>query len=168
MASMAQPSYGLSDREYSLSRRTATSPGRAMLVGRDQASGLVVVECDPSPDLPKWFDATLAEIERIINLPIDWDGYGSEPIAAETAVKALVLLTDLLGLTDAATPWVVPLSDGGIQLEWKRNGFVLELQVPSSDTEDPTAFAAEESSGESWEGRIAEIPRHLFASAIER
>ena len=168
MASIAHPSYGLSDREYSPSRRTATSPGRAMLVGRYQAPGLVVVECDPSPELPGWFNKALAELERIINLPTDWDGYGSEPVAAETAVKALLLLTDLLGLTDAATPWVVPLSDGGIQLEWKRNGFVLEVQVPASDTEDPTAFAADENCGESWEGSVAEIPGHLLASAIDR
>ncbi len=168
MASMAQPSDGLSDREITPSRRTATSPGRATLVGCDQRPGLVVVERDPSLQPVDWFDTALAELERIINLPTDWDGYGSEPIATETAVKALLLLTDLLGLSEAATPWVVPLSDGGIQLEWTRNGFVLEIQVPASDTEDPTAFAANENCGESWEGSAAEIPSHLLGAAIDK
>jgi hypothetical protein len=136
------------------------------LVGRDRAPRPVVVECDAGSQTPAWLEPALAEFERIMNLPRDWDAYGSDPIALETIVRALLVLTEYMG-PDTAPPWIVPLSDGGIQLEWRRDGSTLEVEVPAGDGAPATAYWMDEESGESWEGDLVEIPRNLLAAALE-
>jgi hypothetical protein len=34
---------------------------------------------------------------------------------------------------DTPAPWVVPLSDGGVQMEWHERGLDIEIGVPPSD-----------------------------------
>ena len=58
-----------------------------------------------------------AEVERLLALPDDWDTYGSPPIDRTVAerVDRLLDLIELLGMT---LPAVIPMSSGGISVEW--------------------------------------------------
>ena len=60
----------------------------------------------------------------------NWNSYGGKPITEE----ALVGMNKLLELLD--TPgWVVPLSGGGLQIEWHANG--LDIEIGISPTGQP-------------------------------
>jgi len=57
----------------------------------------------------------------------DWDSYGAGPIDATCITKAIDIIKSFSEGTP--TPWVVPCSDGGIQLEWHEQGMDLELSI---------------------------------------
>ena len=72
------------------------------------------------------------QIEDILNLPENWDSYGSEKISLAAAATALAILKVL---ADKKKPWIVPCSDGGIQLEWHYDGLDLEIKInPDGET----------------------------------
>lgn len=52
-----------------------------------------------------------------------WDSYGACAIAPDAIRAARVMLS---------APSVVPCSDGGVQLEWHRDGFDIEIRIPPS------------------------------------
>jgi hypothetical protein len=81
--------------------------------------------------LPKWFGATLRKITELLQLAPNWDGYGASEVRQDVAAKALTALWNLLE-NDSPAPNVVPLGDGGIQVEWHRYGRSLELEFPAS------------------------------------
>lgn len=78
-----------------------------------------------------WFSATLKRITELLQLPSNWDGYGASEVRTEVARRALTSLLSLLD-DDSPTPSVVPLSDGGLQVEWHRHSRSLEIEFPAS------------------------------------
>ena len=62
-------------------------------------------------------------------------------------------------------PTVVPTSEGGIQVEWHRNGVDLEIEsAPSGQVEFFFASQSEEYEGSAWEelDRLAEYARTVM------
>ena len=84
-------------------------------------------------------DAVASErISRLAKLEPDWDGYGGEPITQEAIEKTASLLTIIQGLTggNLPSPFIAPLPDGGLELEWELDsGVELTLIVPSGGGE---------------------------------
>lgn len=75
-----------------------------------------------------WLLETLRSIQRVVMLPANWDSYGSlppQPDAVEAVFRALDDLKDL-PLPPAI---VVPVSGGGLQLEWRVSGRELEIEI---------------------------------------
>ena len=67
-------------------------------------------------------------------LPADWNGYGEQPIALEAVAQTAKLLAGLG--PSRLKPDIVPLSDGGIQIEWSNAGRELEVEVgPLGETQ---------------------------------
>jgi hypothetical protein len=62
----------------------------------------------------------------LLALPRNWDSYGAGAIDPRIVQDAMGLVNGLLGPTTPA-PRAVPLSSGGIQLEWSRQGVDLEI-----------------------------------------
>jgi len=86
-----------------------------------------------------WLRGAVDQIETLTALPQAWDGYRSETIRASTAVRAVAFLLST-AYPELSPPSIVPLADGGIQVEWHRGGVDLEIafseQTPGVYIED--------------------------------
>lgn len=70
-------------------------------------------------------------IKRLIairDLPHNWDSYGSPP-PSESAIDAAIQLLIGIDLDELASPRIVPVSGGGVQLEWEVGARELELEI---------------------------------------
>jgi len=77
--------------------------------------------------LPGWLPPTKQALNDLLQLQENWDGYGAAQIEEQVAQNALMLLLEVMD-NDAPVPSVVPLSDGGVQIEWHRRGRHLEIE----------------------------------------
>jgi hypothetical protein len=66
------------------------------------------------------------------SLPENWDLYGGKTVGSDVVVESLSILGQIMDAASPA-PSVVPLGDGGLQLEWHRNQQDLEIVFPSDD-----------------------------------
>lgn len=102
---------------------------------------------EASPRLPTEVEASITEL---VNLPQGWDGYNGLPVRPEVAVHARRFIA-VIGKYTQLVPDVVPLSDGGLQLEW----FVGAYEVEVAITPDGMAHVYFECT---TDGRIKEFP----------
>ncbi len=63
----------------------------------------------------------------------NWNSYGGKPITKLALVRADLLLKALQAI-QAVEPFICPCNDGGIQLEWHRNGFDIEIEIAPDGT----------------------------------
>ena len=87
-------------------------------------SDQVTVE-EPSPQLPAEVQDSITEF---VDLPRGWDGYDGLPVQSSVAEHARRFLSAISGCTQFA-PDVVPLSDGGLQLEWFVGTYEVEVVI---------------------------------------
>jgi hypothetical protein len=127
--------------QLSQSARSSTpSPLRSGLIRRERTyvsrgQVLTLHWMDEAQDLPPWFDRTMLGFADVLTLPAGWDSYRAKTIDEPTIRKALQFL-DLLLSDESPAPSVVPLSSGGIQLEWHRSKQDLEILFePGADPE---------------------------------
>jgi len=76
----------------------------------------------------RWLTSALADVARIAELPQDWDGYGSAPLGIKEREHVTKLLSSIDN-ADLPAPNIVPISGGGIQIEWQHNARELELEI---------------------------------------
>jgi hypothetical protein len=113
--------------------------------------------------LPPWFDVAMRSIAPLLALPPNWDSYGGQPIDPKAAMGALQLLMAAMK-EDKPMPQFVPVSNGGVMLEWHTMNGDLEIEVmPSGYIRAVFDDAAE------WEEpiEIAGIPGALIRSIQE-
>ncbi len=90
---------------------------------------------------------TIADLEE---LPEGWDGYTGRPVQHGVAVRArdfLAAVDRIMSMAAVTEPAAVPLSNGGLQLEWHENECDLEVAFYPSG-EDLVSF---ECAGPSWD-----------------
>ena len=118
-------------------------------------------------------DAVLQRIAGFADLEPDWDSYGAEPsspVARTEATRWVEIVADLFEprVGAAAVPYsVAPLADGGVQIEWRGSGGIVELEVgPAGElgylfegTGDPT----NEADDASWSEVLRALLRALAA-----
>jgi hypothetical protein len=75
-----------------------------------------------------WTEAIVKQLEKIVRLQSNWDGYGAEPIPYATTVFCLSVV-ERLSRNDTPPPALVPSADGGIQLEWHNGDMHIELLI---------------------------------------
>ena len=74
--------------------------------------------------------STISRLDRLKDLPPDWNGYGAQPIDVELVEQAKRFVERLPGdIID--TPAVVPMTRGRLQFEWHRANRSLELEFES-------------------------------------
>lgn len=76
-----------------------------------------------------WWTEIIDRLNSLLQLPDNWNGYGERAVTPAAVAAALKLLG---GNLSAPTPWVVPLSSGGLQIEWHADTIDLEIEIPSS------------------------------------
>lgn len=106
-----------------------------------------------SRPIAQWFFDVLGRFQELSELPANWDHHGAPPVEAADLAEALKTLSGVMAL-DTPAPAIVPISGGGLQLEWHRAGLDVEIVVGLSD-DDGLYFHEKESGGE-WEGPTRE------------
>lgn len=96
--------------------------------------------------------------EALKALTDDWDGYGSPAPAVDTLIDALNVLRRFMP-GSVAVPAVAPTTVGGIQFEWHRGGWDIEVEVTPSG--HAIAWGENLSTGESFHGTIDEAREDL-------
>jgi hypothetical protein len=76
---------------------------------------------------PAWLLKAKYDLNRIADLPENWDSYGSPSVAVELLSNAKDFL-DSLSAENIHPPFVTPVSGGGIQFEWSNQGRDLEVE----------------------------------------
>lgn len=121
-------------------------------------------------------DATLRSIAEFAHLKPDWDSYGgapSSPVARTEAKRWVEIVADLFGprAGDRARPYsVAPLADGGVQVEWRGMGGIVELEVgPAGElgylfvSDEADGAQADEADDASWSEVLRVLLRALVA-----
>lgn len=76
----------------------------------------------------EWQVEALKRLAGLTNLPANWDTYGSIPIS-DPVLDAATELVRGASFDAAPIPRVVPVSGGGVQLEWSKGSRELDIQV---------------------------------------
>lgn len=108
---------------------------------------------DNGQPLPGWFDPLMQGFVDLLTLPANWDSYGAGVIDTKLVDEAIDITNALLG-PNAPPPRVIPLSSGGLQLEWHRHGIDLEIVFDRDD--EPFFYYRNRASGEECEQGLRE------------
>lgn len=95
----------------------------------------------------RWLEPSVDGIFHALSLPGGWDSYDARPIAHSTAQNALTFLARFFD-HETVPPVVVPLADGGVQLEWHRGG--LDVEIMFSPDDQTEVYVANHETGEEW------------------
>ena len=87
-----------------------------------------VVKPAPIPPIETLADRSRAAIDELTKLDPGWDGYDGSPVLPRVARHALRLL-EVIGAHTQIVPDVVPLSNGGLQLEWYVGIHEIEVEI---------------------------------------
>jgi hypothetical protein len=105
-------------QQWSPSARGRTAPPTV-------AQGATVIGIKP-PQPFSWLDRVVARINVLAALEPGWDGDSALPPTRQAALAALNGLFEVMW-PDSPAPSVVPMYDGGVQLEWHGPGLDIEL-----------------------------------------
>jgi hypothetical protein len=104
--------------------------------------------------IPPWVSPTISAFIAVQSLPDNWDSYSGKRINRDLIRRSLSTLGSIMENTSPA-PAVVPLGDGGLQLEWHRNRQDLEIVFPTDDS--PHFYYRDKKAGTEQEGSTSDI-----------
>jgi hypothetical protein len=133
--------------EYQETSSAAFTPlPKAFAFPTQEKSNRFVVRAN---ELPDWVKPTISGFVSIRSLSENWDSYGGKKTSDDLIKQALLILTQIMPF-NAPAPSVVPLGDGGLQLEWHRKQQDLEIVFAADTT--PTFYHYEKTTGTETEG----------------
>jgi hypothetical protein len=103
--------------------------------------------------IPTWVEPTVSAFVAVQTLPENWDSYRAKKINRDLINQSLSTLELIMGPTSLA-PSVVPLGDGGLQLEWHRDQKDLEIVFPADDL--PQFYFKDNKAGVEQEGAASD------------
>lgn len=112
----------------------------------------------PDDEHASWLGAAARRLDHLLRLPTNWDGYHSGAAEVNHALAALNYLRRVMWPGTLA-PAIVPLSGGGIQLEWHSGG--LDLEITFSSDADSGVYWEDLNSGLDFEGPLEENVREV-------
>lgn len=80
---------------------------------------------------PMWLVPIKVRLEKIADLPENWDSYGANRIKESSVISAFNLLLEIMK-DDTPVPQIVPTPEGNVQLEWHERDMELEIEVKSN------------------------------------
>lgn len=107
---------------------------------------------EPMGDIGKPLSASVSHpapedsLDRLAELPTNWDGYGSPPIG-KSALQSARRLIEALDSFSMPMPEVRPVSGGGIQFEWRKAERELEVEILPDGSGSYLAVEREPASG---------------------
>lgn len=88
--------------------------------------------------LPDWVFPALAQLIALQRLPKNWDSYDGLPLKPQHSEVALRFL-GLVMADGIELPDIVPLADGGVQLEWRPEGVDVDF-ISDEEVPEPTVY----------------------------
>lgn len=102
----------------------------------------------PGYSPPAWLTAAVDRLAALISLDEGWDSYKAAPVSRDTAATALGLLVAVMSAVPSLELFIAPLSDGGLQIEWTRDGTDIGVIVrPDHET---TAYVGSDDEEVEW------------------
>ncbi len=77
----------------------------------------------------EWNTKLTTKLNELCSLRKGWDGYNARPPSYDVARFASLLLGKLCNPVLTPFPSIVPLANGGIQIEWHTGGIDLEIAI---------------------------------------
>ena len=133
----------------------STSPIVVNLGGAAQWSKVI-----PARTLSQWQKQGIENLKRVLLLPVNWDSYGSPPPTQGAENTTMDILTEI-DIEFFVAPLLVPVSGGGIQLEWEIGTRRLELEILDDGSAEYLQIDGREPKGEGPVHTLGEI-RSLF------
>ena len=81
-----------------------------------------------SPHDPASYPPDRPELQALVNLPWNWDGYGSPPVT-EQALRTADVVLRASDHYPIGVPDVAPVTGGGVFIEWEAGGRDLEIEI---------------------------------------
>jgi hypothetical protein len=78
-----------------------------------------------------WLNSAIPALSKILRLPPNWDSYQARPVVPRAVAGVLSFLDQVMRDT-TIMPSIVPMVDGGVQLEWHSRGIDFEIEVGPS------------------------------------
>jgi hypothetical protein len=100
-----------------------------------------------------WPDSIGDRLFQLLRLPVGWDGHGARP-PSRTIVDYACYLLARLTRPGVPPPFVAPLSSGGLQLEWHRKGWDLEIEIEGPG--QLYVYANELATDQEWEAELTD------------
>ena len=75
-----------------------------------------------------WLFPVLQRIDELLNLPSNWDHQGAQEVRSDAVTFTLHLLSGIM-LQATPAPQILPVSSGGLQLEWHEKRIDLEIEI---------------------------------------
>ncbi len=132
--------------------RAVVSTGRKRMHRSQQRVEVVLVGPERGTDeaLLWRLTAVARRLAVLACLGKGWDGRDARPVTPDAAGTALRVAVDSLSDSDIPVPAIVPSVEGGLLIEWHRQGIELDVDV----SPDGTAWVSFEDleTGEEWQG----------------
>jgi len=140
--------------EQALQFRRVIKEARAPATMSDLDVEIDVTELPPclQPRPSQWFADALSQLDRLLELPPNWDSYNADPPSADAAASARGLVLALGQSWDLPAPLVSPTRTGGVLLEWASGSKELEIEIVSRDA--ASFVFTDDYTGEEYEGAI--------------
>lgn len=98
------------------------------IVGKSTVAVESSVDVWSDRSLPPWIEPLLKQLESVLALKPGWDGGDGRRVTIDALATGLRVLEETMAW-DTVAPTVIPVSDGGIQLEWHCAGVDLEVYI---------------------------------------
>lgn len=108
-----------------------------------------------------WLPEVLQRMGFLLSLPPKWDSHRAIKISEQMAAAVLTFLQEVMN-SETLPPSIVPLEDGGLQIEWHRDG--IDAEIEFEPDEPLEIYIREIQTGEEHEGDAIELFR-AFALA---
>ena len=84
--------------------------------------------------MPRWWPTVFTDVERLSQLPENWDGRGASRVNPLDVGDALAFLERMMG-PQTQTPRFAPLTSGGVELLWRGDNLEVEAVFDRSRCE---------------------------------
>ena len=156
-----RPAKALSDDQFesrqdhsAASMAALTKPRELAFVIPSDGSAHRVLVTWSTDQIPTLVKPTISAIMGVQGLPENWDSYGGKKISRDLIRQSLSVLGLIMNATSPA-PSVVPLGDGGLQLEWHKNQQDLEIVFPADDL--PQFYYKDRRAGTEQDGPTGDV-----------
>ena len=111
--------------------------------------------------VPSWVVPVVRRVRELESLPRNWDSYGGRPLQRRHRDAALRFL-GLVLTDDLLAPEIVPLADGGVQLEWRLSDAEIDF-ISDDEAVLPTLLVTRDGATEEFHGWDA---AHYFLESL--
>jgi hypothetical protein len=101
----------------------------------------------PGSAASPWLSLAAERLSGLLALDKGWDSYGAAPVDEATAGLVLLLL-DVIMSGEVAPPFIAPLSDGGLQVEWATKQRDVGFIVKPDD--EPVGYISSDETDDEW------------------